>query len=153
MLWFAIQACVQYAFEFGQGYSLLPLAGLCACLWAYNRLRPAYLASKSVTYVNQSADPLLLLLLSAIGAAFFLQLRGEHAFQPLWFVHLATLTLFQLLIPYMIATLFSRRQTLASAIAVLFLLGMMWKGTELNRGVGMRLETVQSAMNTALFEG
>ena len=123
-----------YAFDYTHGYPLLPLLALAVCFWACLRLRPAH--ARAVTFHQaQSVDSVLFLILALLGSTFILKMRGETSFQPQWFLRLATLTLFMLLVPYMAAFVFTRRHITVSAVVTLILLGLLWKGTELKETI------------------
>ncbi len=131
MVWLALEAIVAYACRFKQGYPLWPLLGLAGCFWAYTRLRPDYSQPKPVVYDGQSLESTLFLALAVTGSAVVLHGRGEQAWTPVWFLHMAVLTFFQLLVPYLAGRPFARAQASVTAIAAFLLLGLLWKGSDL----------------------
>jgi hypothetical protein len=56
--------------------------------------------------------------------------RGEAAFTPLYIWHLSVLTIFQLLLPYILATCLRRAQIVTTAVSALVLMFLLYKGTE-----------------------
>lgn len=112
---------------------MAPLVGIAFCFVLWVQLRPAHAAPKPVVYTGQSSSTVLLLLLAAAAAAFVLTLRKDPALTPAWDAHFATLTLFLLAVPYIVAYPFVRMQTVVSALVVLTLTATLWKGTETAR--------------------
>ena len=133
MAYLACVTVVRYVFAFDDGYPIAPLIGVALSFWAFVELRPPHQQPKPVVYTGQSLNSVLFLILAFISAAFILGLRNEVAFTTSWSVHLATLTFFQLLLPYVISHPFIRAQSIVAAIATLVLVAILWKGTTMNR--------------------
>ena len=124
---------VRYVFAFDDGYPITPLLGVGACFWAFVELRPPHRPPKPVIYTGQSLNSILFLVLAMISATFILGLRNEVAFSTPWCLHFATLTFFQLLLPYIASSGFGRTQNAVATVATLTLVAMLWKGSLMNR--------------------
>ena len=132
---FALQALVGYAFDFREfGYPLWPLMGLGVCFAAYVKLRPSP-PRHHPNAVPPAADEsmvdhaLLFLVLAMVTSAFLLDKRGESPFTPFYFLHLSTLTFFQLLLPYVLAFGLKKARSLVTLITMLILMALLVDGT------------------------
>ena len=74
-------------------------------------------------------DSFLFLILAILTSAFLLEKRGEPSFSALYLLHLTTLTLFQLLAPFIVAAACNRARPLVTALATLVLMAVMVDGT------------------------
>jgi|GEM_PF-5375847 len=132
MAWLTLESIAAYTCRYKEGYPLWPLLGLATAFWAYTRLRPEKSApARVVNYDGQSLESTLFLLFALVSSAVVLNFRDEEALQPLWFLHMAILTFFQLLIPYLAGRPFLRAQAWVTAVAGFVLLGLLWMGTDL----------------------
>jgi hypothetical protein len=131
MVWLALEAVVAYTCRFKDGYPLWPLLGLASCCWAYTRLRPNHTKPRAVVYDGQSLESTLFRFLAAVGSAVVLNVRGEKALEPLWYLHMAVLTFSLLLIPYLIGRPFVRARALVTACSAFLLLGLLFIGDDL----------------------
>ncbi len=132
---FALQAVIGYAFDFRDyGYPLWPLLGLGACFAAYVKLRPRPAQAKGRSKEEPPEEvfvdhAFLFLVLAVVTSAFLLDKRGESSFTPLYFLHLSALTLFQLLLPYILTFGLKKTRSLASMVAMLILMALLVDGT------------------------
>lgn len=138
---FAIQALVGYAFDFrDHGYPLWPLLALGISFAGYAALcprRPRQQREKQEATVaaSEHADDraidhaFLFLVLAIITSAFLLDKRGESPLSPVYFVNLSILTLFQLLIPYILTFGLKRGRSLATMVTMLVLTAFLVDGT------------------------
>ncbi len=133
MVRFSFQALIGYAFDFREyGYPLWPLLALGLCFAVYLRLRPRVPAPVEPVKERDfsSVDhTFLLLILSVVSSAFLLDKRGEDPFTPTYFLHLSTLTLFLLLLPFIAACGFGRARAFVTAVATLILMFFLLDGT------------------------
>jgi len=127
------EAVLRYGFAFDEGYPVAPLIGIILCFIAWVQLRPPHSAPKPVVYTGQSMGAILFVVLAAVSAAFILTFRKEAAFSSSWSAHLGILTLFLLLIPYIVSYPFVRTQTTVGVLVALTLTATLWKGSELAR--------------------
>jgi len=132
---FAAQALIGYAFDFRtHGYPLWPLLGLGGAFAAYLKLRPPPQEKPEkreraeISYANID-NAFLLLILALVSSAFLLDKRGEDPFTPMYFLHLSTLTLFLLLLPFIVSCLFGRARTFVTAVSTLVLMAFLVDGT------------------------
>lgn len=131
MLFLAYQTSIRYAFAFHDGYPILPLIALGFCFTTYVKLRPPH-APNPMAYDSRSTDPILILLLAVSASAYLLNVRGEHAFTLIWFLHLCSLTFFALLVPFIAGYASGRAKNIVATLTALLLAVMFWKGTEMN---------------------
>lgn len=133
MVRLSVQAIAGYAFEFTGGYPLWPLLGLGGCFWLYLLAQPRD-SRLNIQYRAESLDSSLFLLLALACSAFVLDRRGEPILTLPYFWHLSVLTLFQMLIPFIIATCLRRAQLFTTAITALLLMFFLYKGSEQKAG-------------------
>jgi len=128
---FAFQALIGYAFDFRDyGYPLWPLLALGCSFAAYVALRPRPARPTEEPYSGAHVDhAFLFLVLSIVTSAFLLDKRGESPFTPAYFLDLSALTLFQLLLPFILAYSFKKGRSLATMLAMLILMVFLVDGT------------------------
>ncbi len=129
---FALQALVGYAFDFrDHGYPLWPLLALGGSFAAYVTLRPAGPKKPDEAPPDEVAvdHALLFLVLAIVTSAFLLDKRGESPYTPLYFLNLSALTLFQLLLPYIVAFGLKKARSLATMVVMLVLMIFLVDGT------------------------
>ena len=143
---FAYDAVVSYVFAFDEGYPFAPLLGMAACFWAFLQLRSPYSPPRPVVYQGLSPNSALFVTLSALAAAFILEIRRESALTNTWCLHFAALTFFQLLIPFIASYAFIRVQTAVAATITFLLVAMLWRGTEMNRSARFPVEHTEAGL-------
>jgi len=130
---FCAQALIGYAFDFrAHGYPVLPLFIVGFSFWGYVKLRPRNARADAGSWdehFGHTRIAVFLLLLALASSAFLLEWRGERAFSPEYFLHLSTLTFFQLLAPFLIAFACDRARPLVAMLGTLALLVVMVDGT------------------------
>ena len=122
---------VGYAFDFrAYGYPVWPLLIVGLSFAGYVRLRPPTAAVDSENERQErTRDAVAFLILAILTSAFLLEKRGEVPFTPVYFLHLSTLTFFQLLVPFIIAFACDHARPLVTTLATLALMAVMIDGT------------------------
>ena len=134
---FAVQALIGYAFDFrAHGYPVWPLFIVGLSFAGYVRLRPKHYPLPEILGDSQhrhTRESFLLLILAILTSAFLLHYRGAAPLLPVYFQHLCTLTLFQLMVPFILAYAFNfRARALVTMTATLVLMAVMVNGTFAN---------------------
>ncbi|MEI6349564.1 MAG: hypothetical protein WCP06_00490 [Verrucomicrobiota bacterium] len=130
MLWLTCHSVFRYGFDFREGYPIWPLVGLAICFRAYVRVGDSYPVPRPVMFVGSMIDSILLFFLALLASLFLLQLRHEHAFTPVWMLHLSILICFQLLVPWIAAYTFGGSKTAVTTLVSILLILTLWKGSD-----------------------
>ena len=148
---FATQAVIGYAFDFRtHGYPLWPLLGLGGAFAGYLKLRPSRGPKTEISYANIDSA-FLLLILALVSSAFLLDKRGEDPLTPTYFIHLCTLTLFLLLLPFIVSCLFGKARTFVTAVSTLVLMAFLVDGTMKDPEPVISYFTEARAYDTTVF--